>query len=486
MCFTPICVMTGGAKPMPDSGLNPVTPGVEADLRATLPAAAFRDGAGYMTEPRGRWTGQGLVVAPGSTAQTVTLVRACAAARVGIVPYSGGTGLVGGQIMPDGPRPVILSLERMNRIRAIYPSESVLVAEAGVILADLQKAAASAGKLFPLSLASEGSARIGGLLGTNAGGVNVLRYGNARAQCLGLEVVTAQGEVWNGLTRLRKDNMGYDLRDLLIGSEGTLGVITAAALRLMPQPAQIGAAMLAVPSPAAALDLLALAQDQFGETISAFELIHRQGVDFLTETGFPFKPPFKTQPDWMVLVEIGAAPGPRPEAGLESLFADALDKGLVTDGVIASSLSDRATLWHIRETIPLANRRVGAISSHDISVPLSLLPEFITRAGAEIARIGDFRINCFGHLGDGNLHYNVFPVRGRTKDDDAPYRDRIKTAVHDLTHKMGGSISAEHGIGRLKTGDLEHYGDPVKLALMHSVKAALDPLGIMNPGAVLR
>ncbi len=472
-----------GAEPV----LNPVTPAFEAALRNILPAAAFRPAsAAYLTEPRGRWAGQGLVVAPGSTAETAALVRACAAARIAIVPYSGGTGLVGGQIMAEGPAPVILSLERMNRIRAIYPSESVLVAEAGVILADVQNAATDQGKLFPLSLASEGSARIGGLLGTNAGGVNVLRYGNARAQCLGIEVVTAQGEVWNGLTRLRKDNMGYDLRDLMIGSEGTLGVITAAALRLMPRPAQNGAAMLAVPSPAAALDLLALAQDQFGETISAFELIHRQGVDFLTETGFDFKAPFKTQPDWMVLIDIGAPIGPKPDAGLETLFTAAHAKALVTDGVIASSLSDRAAFWQIRETIPLANRRVGAVSSHDISVPLSVLPDFITRAGAAIARIGEFRINCFGHLGDGNLHYNVFPVPGRTKDDDAAYRTDIKTAVHDLTHALGGSISAEHGIGRLKVGDLETYADPVKLALMRSVKAALDPLGIMNPGAVLR
>ena len=459
---------------------------IEAGLRAMLPPPAFRDGVGYLTEPRGRWAGQGLVVAPDSTAQVAQVVSACVAARVAIVPYSGGTGLVGGQLMPDGPAPVVLSLERMNRIRAIYPTESVMVAEAGVILADVQKAALEAGKLFPLSLASEGSARIGGLLGTNAGGVNVLRYGNARAQVLGVEVVTAQGEVWNGLTRLRKDNMGYDLRDLFIGSEGTLGIITAAALRLVPQPAQTGAAMLAVPSPQAALDLLSLAQDQFGEGLSAFELIHRQGVDFLTETGFDFKPAFTDQPDWMVLIDLGLSAGHDPVAGLGALFATAHDRGLVTDGVVANSIAQRAAFWHIRETIPLANRRIGAVSSHDISVPLSLIPEFITRAGAAIAAIGTFRINCFGHLGDGNLHYNVFPVQGRTQLDDAQFRYAVKTAVHDLTHALGGSISAEHGIGRLKVGDLETYADPVKLAMMRSVKAALDPAGIMNPGAVLR
>ena len=463
-----------------------VTPEFEAALRVFLPAPTFRDGAAYLTEPRGRWTGQGLVVAPDSTAQVAQVVRACAAAHVAVVPYSGGTGLVGGQVMQDGPAPLILSLERMNRIRQVFPNESVMVAEAGVILADVHKAAGEVGKLFPLSLASEGSARIGGLLGTNAGGVNVLRYGNARAQVLGVEVVTAQGEVWNGLTRLRKDNMGYDLRDLFIGSEGTLGVITAAALRLVPVPAQTGAALLAVPSPAAALDLLGLTQDQFGEGLSAFELIHRQGVDFLTETGFDFKAPFADQPDWMVLIDLGLPEGPSPQAGLEALFTKAVDRGLVTDGVIASSVSQRAAFWHIRETIPLANRRLGAVSSHDISVPLGLIPDFIARAGAAIAAIGPFRINCFGHLGDGNLHYNVFPVQGRTKDDDAAFRTVVKTAVHDLAHELGGSISAEHGIGRLKVADLETYGDPVKLAMMRAVKAALDPAGIMNPGAVLR
>ena len=485
MFYTPICGMIAGAKPMSDR-LNRVTPEFEAALRVILPAPSFRDGAAYLTEPRGRWTGQGLVVAPSNTTEIAQVVRACAAARVGIVPYSGGTGLVGGQLMPGGPAPVILSLERMNRIRAIYPSESVMIAEAGVILADVQKAAADHGKLFPLSLASEGSARIGGLLGTNAGGVNVLRYGNARAQVLGVEVVTAQGEVWNGLTRLRKDNMGYDLRDLFIGSEGTLGVITAAALRLVPQPAQIGAVLLAVPSPQAALDLLGMAQDQFGEGLSAFELIHRQGVDFLIETGFDFKSAFAVQPDWMVLIDLGLSAGHDPVAGLGALFATAFDRGLVTDGVVASSIAQRAAFWHIRETIPLANRRIGAVSSHDIAVPLGLIPEFIARAGAAIAAIGTFRINCFGHLGDGNLHYNVFPVQGRTHQDDAPFRHAVKSAVHDLTHALGGSISAEHGIGRLKVGDLETYADPVKLSLMRSVKAALDPLGIMNPGAVLR
>ena len=413
-------------------------------------------------------------------------MRACAAARVGVVPYGGGTGLVGGQLMPDGPAPVILSVERMNRVRDVYPSENVMVAEAGVILADVHKAATDIGRLFPLSLASEGSARIGGLLGTNAGGVNVLRYGNARSLCLGVEAVMADGAVWHGLSRLRKDNTGYDLRDLLIGAEGTLGVITAASLRLFPRPANVGAALLAVPSPKAALDLLALTGERVGDGVSAFELIGRQGFDFLDEAGLGVPHPFGPLPDWMVLVDLGLAAGQSPAAALEGLFEAAHEKGLVSDGVIASSLGQREAFWHIRETIPAANRRIGAVSSHDIALPLSMVPDFITQAPEVIAAIGDFRINCFGHLGDGNLHYNVFPMPGRTRADHEDQREAIKTAVHGLTNAMGGSVSAEHGIGRLKVGDLERYGDPVRLAMMRAIKVALDPQGIMNPGAVLR
>ena len=467
--------------------LTPATPDTLADLRDALPSDAFRDDtAAYLTEPRGRWTGAGVVVAPRDTGQVARIVGYCNDRRIAVVPYGGGTGLVGGQLMGDGAAPLVLSLERMTAIRATYPSESVLVAEAGAILADVQRAAAEMGRLFPLSLASEGSARIGGLLATNAGGVNVLRYGNARAQCLGLEVVRPDGSVWHGLSRLRKDNTGYDLRDLMIGGEGTLGVITAAALRLVPQPVGVGAAMLAVPSPAAALDLLALAQDRLGDGISAFEIIHRQGLDFLTETGLAFRAPFSETPEWMVLIDIGLPAGLVPDAALEDLFEAAAMRDLVTDGVIARSLADRDAFWQIRETIPEANRRIGSISSHDIALPLSEVPAFIAEGGRRLARIGDVRINCFGHLGDGNLHYNVFPQPGQTRADHEDIRAAIKTCVHDLTHEMGGSVSAEHGIGRLKVGDLERYGDPAKLAMMRAIKAALDPNGIMNPGAVLR
>ncbi len=467
--------------------LNPVTDAFEAQLRAVLPAAAFKeDDTPYLTEPRGRWAGQGLVVAPGSTQEIATVVKACADARIGIVPYSGGTGLVGGQLMPDGPAPVVLSLERINRIRDVYPTENVMVCDAGVILADVQKAAKDVGRLFPLSLASEGSARIGGLLSTNAGGVNVLRYGNARAQCLGLEVVRPDGTIWQGLTRLRKDNTGYDLRNLMIGAEGTLGIITAAALKLAPRPAGVGAAMMVVPSPQAALELLALAGERIGDGISAFEIINRQGFDFLSEVGPEIKQPFADIPEWCVLIDVGLPAGLAPDDALEDLFAAAFAADLVTDGVIAQSHAQREAFWHIRESIPEANRRIGSISSHDISVPLSAIPIFIEEGTKVLSKIGAFRINCFGHLGDGNLHYNVFPMQGKTRADYESVRPRVKEAVHDLVHQMDGSVSAEHGVGRLKVDDLERYADPVKLAMLHNIKDALDPLGIMNPGAVLR
>jgi len=467
--------------------LNSATPEFLDSLRADLPEASFREAEPrYFEEPRGRWRGRGVVVAPDCTEGVAQVVRACAAARVPLVPYGGGTGLVGGQIAPDGPVPVILSLERMRAVRGIWPEENVMVVEAGAILQEVHEAAEAAGRLFPLSIASKGSARIGGLLATNAGGVNVLRYGNARELCLGLEAVLPDGRIWHGLKRLRKDNTGYDLRNLLIGAEGTLGVITAAALRLAPRPAGEGTALMSVAGPRAALDLLALAREHMGEGVSAFELMHRQGLDFLAETLPDIRQPFDTPPDWFVLIDVGLARGLDPAGALEALFAEAFEAGLANDGMIAQSEAQRHAFWEVREQIPEANRRIGAVSSHDISLPLSAIPGFIARGTGVIAGIGDFRVNCFGHLGDGNLHYNVFPMPGRSRADHLPERDAIKRAVHDLVHDMGGSVSAEHGIGRLKVGDLERYGDPPKLDAMRAIKAALDPAGIMNPGAVLR
>jgi FAD/FMN-containing dehydrogenase len=467
--------------------LNPADPAFVAALAASLPQGTVRaPDPRHLEEPRGRWAGQGgCVVLPRTTAEVAAIVRACAAGRVGIVPWGGGTGLVGGQVMPAGPAPVILSLERMTAIRALHPSENVLVAEAGATLAAVRAAAEGAGRMFPLSLASEGTASIGGNLATNAGGVNVLRWGNARDLCLGLEAVLADGSILQGLKRLRKDNTGYDLRHLLIGSEGTLGIITAASLRLVAPPAETGAAFLAVPSPAAALDLLALAEARAPGCVSAFELIHRQGLDFLAKTMPQVRQPFAPPPEWMVLVDLGLPLGLPAQATLEALFEAGVEAGLVRDGVIAQSQAQRAAFWALREAIPEGNRRIGAVSSHDISLPLSEVAGFVDQAPRALAALGDFRVNCFGHLGDGNLHWNVFPAPGRTRKDHETQRDAIKTLVHDMVHARGGSVSAEHGVGRLKTGDLLRYGDPAKLAAMRAIKAALDPAGILNPGAVL-
>ena len=340
--------------------------------------------------------------------------------------------------------------------------------------------------MFGLSIASEGSARIGGILATNAGGVNVLRYGNARDLCLGVEAVLPDGSVLRGLKRLRKDNAGYDLKDLLIGAEGTLGVITAASLRLHPVPAGTGASMMVVRDPGAALELLALAQARLGEGVSAFELIGRQGPEFLAQTMPEVRQPFAPAPDWMVLVEIGLPAGLDPAEALEGLFAEGLEAGLVSDGVIAQSEAQRAEFWALRESIPEANRRIGAVSSHDISLPLSQVEAFLAQAGPALARLGPFRVNCFGHLGDGNLHYNVFLPEGGRREDHVHQRDAIKACVHDLVHGFGGSVAAEHGVGRFKVADLERYGDPAALAAMRAIRVALDPAGIMNPGAVLR
>ncbi|GHE00858.1 D-2-hydroxyacid dehydrogenase [Defluviimonas sp. 20V17] len=465
--------------------LRPADDAFAAMLEARIPGVVRPLGPQYLEEPRGRYVGSGgVVAAPRSTQEVAQLVRACAEARVAIVPRGGGTGLVGGQVMPGGA-PLILSLERMRAIRALDVAENVLIAEAGVVLEEVQSAAAAADRLFPLSLASQGSCQVGGILATNAGGVNVLRYGTARALCLGVEAVLADGSVLHGLKRLRKDNTGYDLRDLIVGAEGTLGIITAASLKLSPIPAETGAALISVPDPSAALSLLALARDRLGEGVSAFELIAGQGFAFLRETMPDLRQPFAAPPAWTVLIELGLPRGLSPDQALTDLFAEAAEAGLADDGVIAQSAAQRAEFWTLREAIPQANRRIGAIASHDISLPLSAVADFIAEAPGLLARIADVRINCFGHLGDGNLHYNIFPMPGRARGDYDAQRPEITRAVHDLVVRFDGSISAEHGIGRLKVEELERYGDPVALAVMRSLKQTLDPLGILNPGAVL-
>ncbi|GGE11610.1 FAD/FMN-containing dehydrogenase [Gemmobacter megaterium] len=467
--------------------LNPADEHFVATLAQSLPEGTIRaPEPRHLEEPRSRWAGLGGCVAlPRSTAEVASVVRACQAARVGIVPWGGGTGLVGGQVMAEGPAPVILSLERMKAVRGIWPSENVLIAEAGAKLAEVRAAADGAGRMFPLSLASEGTCSIGGNLATNAGGVNVLRWGNARDLCLGVEAVLADGSILGGLKRLRKDNTGYDLRNLLIGSEGTLGIITAASLRLVAPPPVTGAALMVVEGPEQALELLALAEALAPGCVSAFELIHRTGPDFLAETMPDLRQPFAEPPEWLVLVELGLPHGLSAAEMLEDLFGQGAEAGLVSDGLIAQSESQRADFWNLRENIPEANRLIGAISSHDVALPLSELPGFIDEAGQALAAMGPFRINCFGHLGDGNLHYNVFPPKGAARADFAGQAYAIKELVHDIVHARGGSVSAEHGLGRAKTGDLARYGDPARVAAMRTIKAALDPAGILNPGAVL-
>jgi FAD/FMN-containing dehydrogenase len=467
---------------------NAASPEFLDSLRRRLPEGRIRaPEPRFLEEPRGRWAGQAAaVVAPASTEEVAEVVRAAAAAGVGIVPYGGGTGLVGGQVSPEGPAPLILSLERMCAIRGIWPDENVLVAEAGAVVGDIQKAAEAAGRLFPLSYGAEGTARIGGALSVNSGGVNVLRYGNARELCLGVEAVLPDGRILRGLRRLRKDNTGYDIRNLLIGAEGTLGVITAASLRLFPRPARTGTALLAVRDPEAALTLLTRARDRVAEGVTAFELLSGVGLAFLDEAEMGLRQPFDPVPEWVVLVELGLPPSLAPEAELEALFAAAHEAGEVTDGLVAQSGAQRAGFWRLREAVPEANRKIGAVASHDVSLPLSAIPDFLRRAHVALAAVAPVRINAFGHLGDGNLHYNVFPPRGMKAAELAAVRDKVSETVHDLVHEMEGSFSAEHGVGRLKTADLERYADPVRLEVMRAIKDLFDPRGIMNPGAVLR
>ncbi|WP_106608283.1 FAD-binding oxidoreductase [Shimia abyssi] len=466
--------------------LNPADTAFCDHLAALLPTDILcTPEARYLEEPRGRFAGIGGVLArPRTVEQVASVVRACNVARVGVVPYGGGTGLVGGQVQPERPAPVILSLERMNRVRDVRPLENVIVAEAGTILADVQSAAEAQERLFPLSLGSEGSARIGGNLATNAGGVNVLRYGNARDLCLGLEAVLPNGDIWRGLTRLRKDNTGYDLRNLLVGAEGTLGVITAAALKLFPRPSSVGTALMVVKSPEAALKLLAMARDEVGEGVSSFELLHRQGLEFVQEVLPDVRVPFEDFPEWTALIEFGLAQDAND--ALERVFSAGLEADLVSDGLIAQSDSQRMAFWGLREAIPQANKIVGSIASHDISLPLDELPGFISKARGALAELGPLRVNCFGHLGDGNLHFNVFPAAGRHRGEYDNIRAQVTDIVHELVYVCSGSFSAEHGLGRMKVADLERYGDPTRLAAMRAIKLALDPNGIMNPGAVLR
>jgi FAD/FMN-containing dehydrogenase len=428
------------------------------------------------------------VVRPGSTAEVAAVVRACAEAGASIVPQGGNTGLVVGSVPDESGTQVVLSLTRLNAVRAIDPANLTMTVEAGCVLQNLQDAAEKAGFLFPLSLAAEGSCTIGGNLATNAGGTQVVRYGNARELCLGLEVVTAQGEVWHGLTGLRKDNTGYDLRDLFIGSEGTLGVITAATLKLYPLPAAQLTAWAAVPTLEAAVSLLGLAHQNLGAGLTGFEVMGQFALG-LVDKHFPaLRVPLWADSPYCVLLENSDNESEiHARSQFERLLETAFEQGLVSDAVVAESLAQAHSLWHIRESIPLAQAEEGLNIKHDISIPVSRIPAFCAETDALLQReIPGVRLVNFGHLGDGNLHYNVQAPAGEdAKKFLKEEESRINGLVFDAVARYDGSISAEHGVGSLKASHLPHYKDPVALGLMRAVKQALDPQQIMNPGRVL-
>ena len=428
------------------------------------------------------------VVRPGTTAEVAAVVKACAAAGASIVPQGGNTGLVVGSVPDDSGTQVVLSLTRMNRVRAIDGANLTMTVDAGCVLQALQEAAEQAGFLFPLSLAAEGSCSIGGNLATNAGGTQVVRYGNARDLCLGLEVVTAQGAVWHGLTGLRKDNTGYDLRDLFVGSEGTLGVITAATMKLYPLPAAQLTAWAAVPSLESAVALLGLAHQHLGAGLTGFEVMGQFALSLVAKHFPQQRVPLWEDTHYCVLLENSDSESEEhARAQFEPLLETAFENGVVSDAVVAESLQQAHALWHIRESIPLAQAEEGLNIKHDISIPVSSIPAFCAETDALLAReIPGVRLVNFGHLGDGNLHYNVqAPADGDPKAFLHDQEARVNTLVFDAVARFDGSISAEHGVGSLKADKLPHYKDPVALALMRSIKQALDPQNLLNPGRVL-
>ena len=460
-------------------------------LRAIVgPANVLTDGdlAGYEVDWRKRYRGKALaVVRPGSTDEVAQVVAACARHGTSIVPQGGNTGLVGGGVPDDSGSQVVLTLSRMDRVRRIDAANLTMTVEAGCVLQSVQEAAAAQGLLFPLSLAAEGSCTIGGNLATNAGGTQVLRYGNARELFLGLEVVTAQGEVWHGLSGLRKDNTGYDLRDLYIGSEGTLGIITAATLKLYPQPAAVLTALAALPSLEAAIGLLQLAQARLGAGLTGFEVMGEFALGLVRRHYPQLRQPLPPSP-WTVLLEQSDTENEAHARTLfEGLLESALEQGLITDAAVAESIEQSNALWHLRESIPLAQSEEGLNIKHDISLPVSRIVDFVAATDAALrAALPGVRLVNFGHLGDGNLHYNVqAPEGGDAKQFLQRHEAEVNTIVYDAVGASGGSISAEHGIGALKRDELALRKSPVALQLMRSIKRALDPDGLMNPGRVV-
>lgn len=439
----------------------------------------------YLVEERGLFRGHcAAVVRPASTEQAAAVAAICADAGIAIVPQGGNTGLVGGGVPAGG---IVLCLSRMHRVRGLDRTNRTITVEAGMILADVQAAADDAGLLFPLSLAAEGSCRIGGNLATNAGGINVLRYGNARDLVLGLEVVLADGRVWDGLRGLRKDNTGYDLKQVFIGSEGTLGIITAAVLKLFPKPRTRVTALAALPHAAAALDLLDRLQDTCGDSLTAFEYMERRGIDFcLTHVPGNADPFTDIHPCYALVSLTSPRPDDPLDGDLERVLEDAFESGAVIDAVIAQSEGQAADLWRIRESIPEGQKPEGGSIKNDVSVPVSKVPAFLERANAAVtAALPGIRVVAFGHLGDGNIHYNLTRPEGMDTQEFLAQWDRFDRIVSGIAMELGGSFSAEHGIGRLKTVDMARYKSPEALALVRALKGALDPAGILNPGKIL-
>lgn len=447
------------------------------------------DTAPYLVESRGLYRGTTpLVLRPGSVEEVSLVMRLASQTRTAVVPQGGNTGHVAGQIPREGKADVVLSLERLNRIRDIDPVGNVIVADAGCILADIQKAADDVDRLFPLSLGSEGSARIGGNLSTNAGGTAVLAYGNMRQLCLGLEVVLPTGEIWDGLRRLRKDNTGYDLRDLFIGAEGTLGVITGAVLKLFPKPRGHQVAFAGLRSVEDALTLFDRATSVCGPALTGFELMPRLGIEFTTRHIAGVRDPMETTHPWYALIDISTSDtAESAERMVQDLLEAVIADGLVENAVIAQNEAQRRALWHMRESMSPAQKPEGGSIKHDVSVPVSSIPAFMTEADALVSKaIPGARICAFGHMGDGNIHYNISQPVGADKQSFLDRWREINAIVHAVVLKHDGSISAEHGIGQLKRNELAAIRSPIEIELMRRIKHAFDPAGIMNPDKVLR
>ncbi|HUJ86019.1 MAG TPA: FAD-binding oxidoreductase [Burkholderiales bacterium] len=444
-----------------------------------------QDTAPYFTDWRRQYHAAAeCVVRPSSTAEVSAVVRLCADEGVALVPQGGNTGLCGGSVPTGARREIVLSLGRMNRIRELDALNNTLTAEAGCVLAEIQRAAEGAGRLFALSLGAQGSCMIGGNLSTNAGGVNVLRYGNAREQVLGLEVVLPDGRIWSGLRGLRKDNTGYDLKQLFIGAEGTLGVITAAVLKLYPRPSAVTTAWIALASPARAVELLARLRGRLGDRLSAFELVSRACLDAVLAHAPGTLDPLRAPHPWYVLAEL--ADGGEP-AALQALAEQALNEcaehGALEDVALAHSEAQARALWRIRDMIPEAQFRNV---KHDVSVPVSRVPALIERASAALeAELPGVRVYAFGHIGDGNVHFNVGMGNAAATEDLIGRQGAVNRVVYGVVDALGGSISAEHGLGQLKREEIRRHKDPLELALMRTLKDALDPLGLMNPGKLL-